>query len=640
MANNKLWSQKIPNTYLEKFSKKISKNYIYDYKKLHKWSIDHKEIFWNEVWEFTKIIGIKKGKILKKPKNFIQSTFFEDAKINFAENCLAKDDESDAIIYYSEKNIIERLSWNDLKKKIFQLSYYFKKVGIKKNDRIAAVLPNFPETIISFLATSQIGAIWSSCSADFGAQAIIERFKQINPKLLIITDKYYYNGKLINTLVHVPKILKSIPTIKKIILIPYEKNKKKYSSKYILWKDIFKNKYNKKFIKFNFNHPLYILYSSGTTGKPKCIVHGSGGTLIQHKKEHQLHLDIKENDKVFFFTTCGWMMWNWLITCLSSKAKILLYDGSPFHPKLDTLINIVDKEKVTFFGVGAKYLDHLKQNNFNAINKYKLKNLKTIASTGSPLIHETFDYVYKNLKKNIHLASISGGTDIVSCFVLGNPLLPVYSGEIQCAGLGMDIDVFDQNAKSTKSKTGELVCKSTFPSKPIYFWKDPGNKKYKQAYFMKYKNIWHHGDFCKKTKNNGFIIYGRSDATLNAGGIRIGTAEIYRVVERMNEIEESVAVEHNAKNNNEVILFVKLKQNLILNIKLEKTIRNMIKKNLSPKYVPAKIFSISDIPKTKSGKIVELTIKNIMNGKKIDNLSSLSNSDCLIEYQNIYEKLN
>tara|TARA_Y100000590_G_scaffold460133_1_gene618762 strand:- start:256 stop:2187 length:1932 start_codon:yes stop_codon:yes gene_type:complete len=640
MSNYKLWTPSTTDSILNEFIKSLDKDLnIKNYEDLHKWSVNKKNDFWENVWDFTNIKGQKKGKGYIDSNEFLNAKFFNQSKLNYAENCLKKDDNSDAIIFYNEQENCRRYSWKELKQKVFQLSHYFVSKKIKPGDRIAAVLPNIPETVISFLSTSQIGAIWSSCSSDFGPKAIIDRFKQIEPKVLIVTDYYFYNNKKINTLSNLKKITKAIPSIQEIIIIPYSNDKLK--NNYTNWNKIFEN--NSQFTKFlnlPFNHPLYILYSSGTTGVPKCIVHGAGGSLIQHLKEHQLHLNIQENDKVFYFTTCGWMMWNWLISVLASKATIILYDGSPFVPNIDYLFNISEKENINFFGTGAKYIDHLKLNNINIKKNYSLKNLNTIASTGSPLVNESFNYVYNNIKSDVHLASISGGTDIVSCFVIGNRMQPVFSGEIQCAGLGMDVDVFDENGNSLNGEKGELVCKSPFPSQPLGFWNDINKEKYKKAYFLKYQNIWHHGDFIKKTKNNGYIILGRSDTTLNAGGIRIGTAEIYRIVENIKNIGECVAVEYKLKTDTQVILFITLLNELILNENIISNIKLEIKQNLSPKHVPAKIYQVSDIPKTKSGKITELIIKNIINGEKNNNLSTLSNPDCLKDYEKIYVGLN
>ena len=496
-------------------------------------------------------------------------------------------------------------------------------------------MPNIPETIIAFLGTAKIGAIWSSCSADFGPNAIIERFNQIKPKVIVISDYYFYNGKKYNTIKKIKPIIAKIKSIKKIIIIPYDGRKviSKTNISFTEWSKIKKipNK-ELKYKLFNFNHPLYILYSSGTTGKPKCIVHGAGGSLIQHLKEHKIHCDIKKNDSVMYFTTCGWMMWNWLVSVLASEARIILYDGSPFYPKKTILFDILQKEKITFFGTGAKYIDTLKKYNINFKDSHKLSHLKTITSTGSPLSQESFRYIYKKIKKNVHLASISGGTDIVSCFVLGNPNQNVYEGEIQCKGLGMDVDVFDKEGNSILYKKGDLVCKTPFPSKPLYFWNDKKNKIYNSSYFLKYKNIWNHGDFAEITKNKGIIIHGRSDATLNSGGVRIGTAEIYRIVENMDEILESLVTEKILKDDTLMVMFVKLKNNFKLNDNLIKKIKFNIKKSLSPRHVPAKIIQVSDIPKTKSGKVVELTIKNIINGKKIENINSLMNPECLSDF--------
>jgi len=629
----------------EKFiSQKYNLNFKRNYQKILDWSIKSSSFFWDDVWDFCEVNGIKSKTKIIKSKIFYKNKFLPNYKLNFAENLLVKNNSDKAATFISENGFREERTWSQLNNNTSKVYKFLKKIEIKKDDRVAAYLPNSIETVEAFLGTSSLGAIWSSCSPDFGVNGVIERFSQINPKVLFVVDKYCYNGKIINVLERVPQILKKIKSIKYVVIINYpgEKYLKNYYKfkkvKIFKWSDLNKIKPGEiKFSKFDFEQSLTILYSSGTTGKPKCICHRSGGVLLQHKKEHQLHCNIKENDNVFYFTTCGWMMWNWLVSALASKASIVLFDGSPMYKNDDLLLQIAEREKISLFGVSAKYIDALRKSKASLKYKYKLKKLRIICSTGSPLSNDGFKYVYENIKKNVHLSSISGGTDIVSCFVLGNLYQPVILGEIQNKGLGLDVDIFNDKGKSIINKKGELVCKNPFPTMPIKFWKDKNDTKFKNAYFNNFLNVWHHGDYAEIKNSGGFIIHGRSDTTLNPGGVRLGTAEIYSEIEKFVEIKESIVVGQAWDNDVRIVLFVVLNPKYELDKNLLKKIKIQIRKNTSPRHVPAKIIAVEDVPRTKNGKIVELAVKNTIEGKEIKNKEALANPQVLGQYKNLKE---
>tara|TARA_Y100000590_G_scaffold74998_1_gene82828 strand:+ start:51 stop:2009 length:1959 start_codon:yes stop_codon:yes gene_type:complete len=643
----KINKEKLDSTNLSLYVNFIKKNYKIDFGinffRIWKWSVENPEIFWKSIWDFTKVIGEPGNILLKKSDIFFKNKFFPEAKLNYAQNILKKNNNEPAIIFKSENNYKTNLSWKELNLHVGKISNWMQSKGVKKGDRVAAYLPNIPETVIAYISTSTFGGIWSSCSPDFGTAGVIDRFSQIKPKILFIGDKYFYNGKKINILERLPEILKNVTSIETVVIVPYpglesQKNKNHKIETHI-WHELI-NSENEDKIKYkmsNFNDPLAILYSSGTTGKPKCICHGTGGVLLQHNKELQIHSDVKIGDRVFYFTTCGWMMWNWLVGSLSSGATILLFDGFPMYKKNDLLFEFANEERATLFGISAKYIDTLSNYNVVPKNNYDLSDLRTICSTGSPLSKDGFKYIYKNIKQDVHLASISGGTDIISCFVLGNLFQPVYAGEIQNRGLGMDIDVFNEEGSSIKDTKGELVCKKPFPSMPVKFWNDDGNKKYQSAYFKKYKNIWHHGDFAKITNNGGFIIFGRSDTTLNPGGVRLGTSEIYSVVEKFKEVQESIVIGQSWKNDIRIILFIVLNKGYKLNNEIKDKIKKAIKKNASPRHVPSKIIPVLEIPKTKNGKLVELAVKQTIEGEVIKNLEALANPGSLKQFKNIKE---
>ncbi len=610
-----------------------------NYQKLWNWSIREGSSFWPKLIEFLNIKteGNRHLNINLEDKIYDQS-FFLNMEVNYAENILLSLND-EPIIFRNELGVRQVLSKLELQEKVGKLSNYFRSIGIKKNDRIVAVAANTPNTVISFLAANSIGAIWSSCSPDFGVDAILDRFSQIEPVAIMFTNSYHYGGKFIDVSEKNTEVARRLKSVKYKFLMNYPEMDIVTNNFDIDLESVFSNQdINTQVIfeKSFFNDPIYILYSSGTTGKPKCIIHNTGGPLIQHMKEQQLHCDLKKNDKIFYFTTCGWMMWNWLITALSSNASILLYDGSPFFPEKDSLLKIAEEEKLDIFGVSAKYIDALRNFQISIKDNCELKNLKCILSTGSPLSSDCFKYVYESIKQDVHLASISGGTDIVSCFVAGNPNLPVYPGEIQVACLGVDVDIYDGKSNSTTNK-GELVCKSSIPSMPIGFWNDSKKEKYISSYFSKFENIWSQGDFAQYTDNGGIIIYGRSDATLNPGGIRIGTAEIYRVVESFIEVNESVVVGQTWNDDVRIILFVTLNENFELNDSLVARIEKKIKEATSIRHVPSKIILVTDIPRTRSGKISELSVRDTINNIQIKNLEALANPECLSQYLNIEE---
>ncbi|MDB2353664.1 acetoacetate--CoA ligase [Candidatus Pelagibacter bacterium] len=636
---NFLWEpsrKKKEESLLEDFSKFVNLKSNYNFKTLWEWTVDYPEEFWSKFWDYSKIIGDKGKEIIKYSKIFNETKFFPDSKLNYAENILKKKTSEVAINFLSEKGFEEEITWDQLYNKVCKFSNYLKSLGLKKGDRVAAYVPNKIESIISFLACAKNGIIWSSCSPDFGTQGVVDRFKQIEPSILITSDHYFYNGKKINILEKIEDILKQIPSIKKTLVFAYNKKEEMTLQGHINFDQVLeKANMDETFEKFEFNQPIYILYSSGTTGKPKCITHGAGNVLIEHNKEFMLHCNIKNNDRLFYYTTTGWMMWNWLVGGLATGSSIFLFDGAPVYPKIDILLEYCQNKKINLFGVSAKYIDHLKNEKYNSKN-LDLSSIKIITSTGSPLAEESFKYVYDNIKRDVHLASIAGGTDLVGCLVLGNLYSNVYMGEIQGQSLGIDVDVFTDEGEGVKDgEKGELVVKKPFPSMPVKFWGDDDGQKYHRAYFNRFKNIWHHGDFIERTLNNGFIMRGRSDATLNPGGVRIGTAEIYQQVEDIDFITEGLVVGQDYKDDVRIILFITTKNNEELNDEKIKLIKSKIRKNCSPKHVPSIIIKVPEIPRTKSGKIVELAVRKVIHGETINNKEAIANPEALKYFENI-----
>ena len=603
------------------------------YEELHRWSIERSADFWELVWRFAEVRGEMGDRRLIDADRMPGARWFPDARLNYAENLLRERDAARAITFWGKDRVKRRLSKRQLYDLVSRIAQALADAGVKKGDRVAGYLPNVPEATAALLATASLGAVWSSCSPDFGVQGVLDRFGQIEPKILFCADGYIYGGKEFDSQEKASQVLERLPSVEECVVVDYLGAPVSAGTSLFDFLDPF-DPAEIRFERVEFNHPLYILYSSGTTGVPKCIVHGTGGSLLQHLKEHRLQSDVKPSDRLFYFTTLGWMMWNWLVSGLASGATLILYDGSPFVGRGKVLFDLAEAEGVTHFGTSAKFIDALGKAGLKPKETHRLDELRTILSTGSPLVPEGFDYIYANVKDDVCLSSISGGTDIVSCFVLGNPIGPVWRGEIQAKGLGMAVEVFDENGKSLRGEKGELVCTKPFPSMPVGFWNDPDGAKYRAAYFEKFPNVWRHGDWCEETEHGGFIIYGRSDAVLNPGGVRIGTAEIYRQVESLDQIVESLVIGQDWEGDVRVVLFVKLKDGLTLDESLSSQIKKRIRDNNTPRHVPAKILQVADIPRTKSGKIVELAVRDVVHGRQVKNIEALANPEALEHFRN------
>lgn len=642
-----LWtpaSERVAATQMSDFIVKVNKNFGLDldsYDSLWQWSTDSSEDFWNFFWDYAGILSSHKGsRILDNGHLMPGATWFSEARLNFAENLLRYRDDATAIVFCGEDGRRNEVSYRDLYSRVAALAAGLKAQGVVKNDIVAGFMPNITETLIAMLATTSIGAVWTSCSPDFGINGVIDRFGQVKPKVLFTTDGYLYNGKSIDSLGKIQGILASISSIEAVVVVPFLNTNPDVSEvpKAIRLDDFVLD--DVKTIEFEqvaFNHPLYVMYSSGTTGVPKCIVHSVGGTLIQHLKELMLHTDLRRDDHFFYYTTCGWMMWNWMVSGLATGCTLVLFDGSPFAPTPSILWQIAEQEKISVFGTSAKYLAALEKAGVKPGQDFDLSALKALLSTGSPLSHESFEYVYRDIKQDLQLSSISGGTDIVSCFALGSPILPVYAGELQCRGLGMAVDMYDDDAQPVRGQKGELVCTKPFPSMPIGFWQDPEQRRFHDAYFAQFPNIWAHGDYGEVTERGGVIIHGRSDAVLNPGGVRIGTAEIYRQVEKVDEVLESLCIGQPWKDDVRVVLFVRLKEGVELDDSLIKQIKDVIRLNTTPRHVPEKILQVQDIPRTISGKIVELAVRKVVMGEEVKNKDALANPQALDLFKDLDE---
>lgn len=609
---------------------------------LHRFSVEDREKFWVSLRDFAGLRAETWGeRVLVDGDKMPGAQFFPDAKMNYAENLLKRRDDGKAIIFWGEDKARDKVSWSELYDRVSLMAQALKWRGVLPGDRVAGYLPNMPDAIVAMLAASAIGATWTSCSPDFGIQGVLDRFGQTKPKVLFAVDGYHYNGKTHDVRGKLAEILSELPSVERTIIVPYAETAPDLSTvpNAVLWDDFTEGFAPGEidFVRRGFDHPLYILYSSGTTGKPKCIVHGQGGILLQHVKEHQLHGDVKPDDRMFYFTTLGWMMWNWLVSGLASGATVMLYDGSPFYPDGNVLFDFAAEEKFSLFGMSAKFVDAINKGGLVPAESHNLESVRAIMTTGSPLAAEGFDYIYDKVKADVHLASVAGGTDLCACFVIGDPTRPVWRGEIQGPALGMAVDVFDDVGHGIQGDKGELVCTKAFPSMPIEFWDDPDGRRYHAAYFDKYPNIWCHGDWVSWTEHGGMVIYGRSDATLNPGGVRIGTAEIYRQVEKLPQIKESIVIGQEWDNDTRVVLFVILSDGVVLDDALTAHIKKQVRDNCTPRHVPAKILAVADIPRTKSGKITELAVRDVVHGRAIKNREALANPEALALYKDIPE---
>ena len=607
------------------------------YEPLWQWSVDHRQQFWAALWDFCNIRASRRwDEVFVEGDKMPGARWFTGSRLNFAENILCRTDDEPAILFWNEQGRQQPMSFSELRREVARIAQWLRTIGVESGDRIAAFAPNIPQTVVTMLAAASIGAIFSSCSPDFGVEAVVERFAQIEPVVLLTADGATYGGKSFDSLAKVREFLPLLPSIKQTLVVPYVDENPSLDGLVSPtdWNAIESADGELSFEQLPFDHPLVILFSSGTTGVPKCIVHSAGGTLLQHRKEHLLHTNLGPHDRLFYFTTCGWMMWNWLVSALAGGTSIVLYDGSPFHPSGNVFFDMIDAQQITAIGLSASYIAALENADLQPAHTHRLETLRTILSTGSPLLPEGFDYVYRSVKEDVCLSSISGGTDIVSCFALGNPIGPVWRGELQCRGLGMHVEVFDEEGHSVIGSKGELVCVKAFPSMPIGFWNDPDEKKYRAAYFDRFANVWHHGDFAERTENGGLVIHGRSDAVLNPGGVRIGTAEIYRQANSLSEVVDSIAIGQQWQDDVRVVLFVRLVEGQTLDEELAMRIRQTIRSGASPRHVPAKILQVPDIPRTRSGKIVELAVREAVHGRPINNRQSLANPAALEFFRN------